>query len=446
MKKIIILLITTLFPLNAQSKILFEYIKTGLDNNLVLKQKNIAIEKASASLKEARSLFFPVVNFQSDYNIADGGRKIDIPVGDMLNPVYSTLNQLTQSKSFPNIQNQSTQLLPDDYHDTRIELKMPIFNTDIWYNNKIKEEAINLKNAEKDTYKRELVKEIRTAYYNYLKSVRAIEIYKNAGHLLNDNYTLTESLIKNNMALKSSLLKLSAEISKNEAALTESVNNSKNAASYFNFLLNKPLDSEISADTSLLNSNETSFLSTEYTAAGREELTQIKSGITQTEYLKSMNNGEYIPTLGAFLAAGYQGTKFKFDSDQRYYLFGLQVKWNLFNGFGSSAKKEQTEYDISALKLKLEETEKQLNLQISAAVQNLNTSQAKVKSAKLNLEYSQEYYRQMRLRYMAGQALLIELTDALNQHINNQMIYQIASAEVLIKKAELERAAAKEIF
>ena len=444
--KIIMITLLLLSSLNfAQSQVIEKYIHEGLNNNLAMKQKNSSLQKALFALKEAKGLFFPTVDFKSEYEFSDGGRKINFPVGKMLNPVYSTLNQLTKSNAFPQIENQNIQLLPDNYHDTRIEIKMPLINSDIWYSNKIKDESVSQKEAEVNAYKRELVKEIKTAYYNYLKSVKAAAIYKNAASLLADNYKLTETLVRNNVVLKSSLLKISSEISKNDAQLTESANSVKLAALYFNFLLNKEQSAPVEIDTTIFQIDKkrlTPADSLNYDVAGREELQQIKSGIKQNEFLLSMNKGEYIPSVDAFLSAGYQGTKYKFDSDQRYYLFGLQLNWNLFNGMRTKSKTEQTETDLSSLKSGLEETSKKLSLQLSSAQLDLNTAASKLNSAESALEYSQEYYRQMQARYSTGQALLLELTDALTQYVNNQIIYQVAFTDTLIKQAKLEHAAA----
>ena len=77
----------------SQSK-LDNYIQTGLKSNEVIKQHNFDINKSMYALQEARSLFYPTVSLNANYTKADGGRTIDIPIGDMLNPVYSTLNQI----------------------------------------------------------------------------------------------------------------------------------------------------------------------------------------------------------------------------------------------------------------------------------------------------------------------------------------------------------------
>ena len=77
------------------------YIETGLQGNLVMKQKNISLQQSLLALKEARSWFYPSADFTGDYNWAEGGRTIDLPIGDLLNPVYSTLNQLTEGAKCP---------------------------------------------------------------------------------------------------------------------------------------------------------------------------------------------------------------------------------------------------------------------------------------------------------------------------------------------------------
>src|SRR5687768_5557856 len=93
------LLALSLTNVSAQT-MLDEYISTGLKDNLVLEQKNISLEKALLSLKIARGRFLPTVALQGNYTTGDGGRSISFPVGDMLNPVYATLNQLTGSDQF----------------------------------------------------------------------------------------------------------------------------------------------------------------------------------------------------------------------------------------------------------------------------------------------------------------------------------------------------------
>ena len=137
------------------------YIRQGLDSNLALQQKNFDWQKARLDLRRAESLFYPQAAFSSQYTLADGGRSQSIPVGDLLNNVYSTLNTLTNSNKFPQVANQSIQFLPNDYHDTKMEFTLPVINTDLRYNRQISEEMINARQADADIYRRDLVQYIR---------------------------------------------------------------------------------------------------------------------------------------------------------------------------------------------------------------------------------------------------------------------------------------------
>ena len=77
--------------------VLEDYVKRGISNNLVLKERNISLDKSLLALKEAKTLFMPSVNLAANYTLAAGGRVIEFPIGDLLNGAYATLNRLTAS-------------------------------------------------------------------------------------------------------------------------------------------------------------------------------------------------------------------------------------------------------------------------------------------------------------------------------------------------------------
>ena len=87
----IILLLHCWLAIPQTSPVLESYIAEGLKNNLNLKQKNLSYLAALEDLEIARGAFFPDIRFNARYTVADGGRLIEFPVGDLLNPVYSTL-------------------------------------------------------------------------------------------------------------------------------------------------------------------------------------------------------------------------------------------------------------------------------------------------------------------------------------------------------------------
>ena len=144
MKKtgITILLGAVIFSATAQERIaaqerLTGYIRQGLDNNQVLKQKTIAIDQALLAEKIAKSLSLPSASLIADYTSAQGGRLITVPAGDLMNPVHSYLNQLGTSHKFPQIRNLNEPLLPTNFYDLRVHIIYPVLNSDIHYNQQI---------------------------------------------------------------------------------------------------------------------------------------------------------------------------------------------------------------------------------------------------------------------------------------------------------------------
>src|SRR5579871_2189328 len=130
------------------SSILDNYVRIGLDSNLSLHQRNFDLQKARIGLQRAKAQFYPQVALNSEYTLADGGRTIGIPLGDLLNNVYSSLNQLTNSNRFPQLSNESIQFLPNNYQDSKIELTLPILNTDLQHNREVSSESIQSSRAD----------------------------------------------------------------------------------------------------------------------------------------------------------------------------------------------------------------------------------------------------------------------------------------------------------
>jgi outer membrane protein TolC len=116
-------------------------------------------------------------------------------------------------------------------------VSVPIYNPSLGYNKKIKEELINTNKLELNKYKRELVFNIKQAYFQYLQALKAVDIYNNALITVNESLRLNEKLVKNNAATKDVMLKAKAEVSKVETSLAGAEQNKNNAAAYFNFLL-----------------------------------------------------------------------------------------------------------------------------------------------------------------------------------------------------------------
>ncbi len=446
MKALTIFLFLILPPsvFSQKNTVLDTYIQEGLTNNASLKTAQFDIERSMNALEQAKTLFMPQVNFQMQYTLAAGGRSQSLPIGDLLNPVYSTLNKITQSNSFPSIENQAIKFLPNNFHETKIRATYPLLNNEIYYNREIKKELISIEQAKVQVYKRELVKNIKMAYIQYLQANQALEIYKNALGLVRETERLNQKLVKNQVATQAVVLKAQVEVAKVENSIFEIENQIKNAAAYFNFLLNKPLDTKIEIDATIINSLNTPpqyfAQKTADLLQKREEFAQIKGGERALILQKEMNEKYKTPKIGAFVDGGFQGFGFKIWDKQAYVLAGASLEMPLYNAGNSKLKIQQSQIELRKVAAQRDEILQQMQLQTQIAQTNLETAQKALTVNEAEVTAAREYYRLTDKRYREGQALQIELTDARTQMTAAELKQSWARYAVLLKMVELERA------
>lgn len=432
------------FRISAQSEMLNNYVQEGLKNSQTLKQQTFQLQKAVVALAEAKTLFKPNVNFSTTLSTAQGGRKIEIPIGDLVNPVYTTLNKLTQTSSFPQIQNSSEQLVPKDFYDVRIKTTMPLINAELKYNQAIKQEQILMQQSEIQVYKRELVKDIKTAYINYLKASEAIKIYENTIKLLREAERVNESLIKNGSANPTVLLRTRNEIAKIDGEFEAARGTQKNAAAYFNFLLNKDFSEKIEIDTLGRNSFNISLAD-----GHREELDKIQKGIDINRQILGLNQSYKKVKIGASLDLGSQGrfaqiasADKNFFTPNAFVLLGVSFDLPIYSFGRNQLKIKQSELEISSLDAQIQQAKNQLDLQAEIAKNSLNASREIYESKASQVSTAERYYRDMMRRYKEGNLNFIELLDAQTQITTAQLQQSISLYDVWTKWVELERAKA----
>lgn len=438
MKRLFIILL--LFPVveTYSQASLDGYIKTALSNNETIKQQQFLLTKSLYALKEAKSLFLPSVEFNGTYTLAGGGRTVDIPVGDLMNPVYKTLNQLTGANNFPQIQNQSVLLNPNNFYDAKIRTTYPILNAEIEYSRKIKTQQFNLQQIEINLYKRELVKEAKNAYYKYLQACEAVTIYKTALVLVNENLRVNTSLFNNQKVNRTAVVRSDNEVSKYNALIESAIQTQNSAKAYFNFLLNIDLNTAIITD-SITTVPVDMFLS-DTTIANREELEKLKEAVAINQNITALAKSYKRPKLNSFVDLGSQAFDFKVNDKSVYYFAGLSLEWNIFSGNKNKYKIRQAEADGQVLQSQTSYVEQQLKLQLTISANSFRAALAEYNAAKSQVASSQKYYNDMFRLCKEGQAIFIELLDAQNQLVTAKLQLNISLFDTWIKAADIERA------
>ena len=433
----ITLLLFLFFGAYSQSS-LDTYIKAALSNNETIKQQQFLLTKSLYALKESKSLFLPSVGFNATYTLADGGRTVDIPVGDLVNQVYKTLNQMTGTNNFPQLQNQSVLLNPNNFYDAKIRTTYPILNAEIEYNRKIKTQQYNMQQIEINLYKRELVKEVKNAYFKYLQACEAVSIYETALSLVKENLRVNTALFNNQKVNRTAVVRSDNEMSKNNALLESAKLTRNNAKAYFNFLLNIDLKTEIIKDS--ITTIPADLFLTDTSVSKREELGKLREALAINQNITALAKSYKRPKLNSFVDLGSQAFDFKVNNKSFYYLAGISLEWNIFSGNKNKHKIRQVEADDQVLQSQTNYVEQQLKLQLTTANNSFKAAIADYNAAQSQVASSQKYYSDMFRLYKEGQALFIELLDAQNQLVNAKLQLNISLFDTWIKATEIERA------
>jgi outer membrane protein TolC len=446
MKKIISLIVIILVLrgiVSGQGNVLDSYIAEGLENNLALKQKEYNYERSLAALQEAKAMFFPDINFNARYTWADGGRVIELPVGDMLNPVYSTLNMLLQTDDFPLIDNQEFALLREHDHETKISVVQPIIEPKIYYNHMISKELSRVQHSDAETYRRQLVADIQTAYFNYLKSLSLEKLLADTKDLLEENVRVNESLFRNDKVTIDNVYRSKAELSQLEQHIAEAEKARQISKAYFNFLLNRPLTEQIQEDNLYDSTFVTSSLdmASENALGKREELAMLDSYLKANNYYMNLHQSKVIPSVFGAVDYGYQGTKYRFTDQYDYWIASVVLRWELFHGWENRSQISQAKIGRETLETKIEETKDQIRLQVIEAYYDLQASEKSIRASGEALKSSRKAFEIVDRKFREGQANLIEYIDARTTMTNAEQTLIINRYDYYIKYVEYERVA-----
>jgi outer membrane protein len=425
-------------PIQAQ-QVLDTYIKEGLANNLVLQEKNASLEQSLVALRDAKSYFLPSVDFGASYTLAEGGRTIAFPVGDLLNPVYSTLNKLTASNSFPQIANVSEQLLPDNFYDTRFRTTVPVLNTDLIYQNQIRKEQVNWTNNQVEIYRASLIQDIRVAYFNFCAAHTSIEILTKSLQLVEQNLKDTRSLVENGKRLPAAVLRAESELEQVKSLLTEAKLKTNNAAYYLNFLVNRPLDQEVAFEQIPLNISRVDQLLLEDLNAQNQELRAMQSLERIQETVLKSGKNYWIPKLSTYADLGSQGFDWNFDTQSRYLLWGLNFSVPVFQGGRNQNQIQRNMLGLQAVQRQKELVNQKLNLNLQLQRNEVKTLLAALQSAEKKLVSATAYLNLVDKAFKDGSQSLLEYIDARNQYTQAALLKNISSYKLQMSLAQLER-------
>lgn len=415
------------------------YIQEGLSSNRVLTEKNISLEQSQLALKTAKSYYMPSLDLVGTYTLANGGRTIDLPLGDLLNSAYGTLNELTGTNQFPQLENEQVQFFPNNFYDARARVSYAVINPDRNYGSQIREQQVGISVLEIEVYRADLKRDIKQAYFTYAIAETAVDIYREALALVERNLRNNQSLLDNGSGLPAYVLRAESEVEDVKTRVTVAKAKRKNAGYYLNFLVNRPVESPIVYSQPDLTETAIPQTMTPIDVDGRAELLQLELARNIAEIQVKNSKAFIVPELNTFLDLGSQGFNFDFDDQSRYYLFGLELSVPIFNGNRNRIAIRNGELNSEILRLREENVKEQLTLAASVARNNISSALSTLENARKKRTAARSYFRLVETGFTAGTNAYIEYLDARNQLTNAELDVALTYFQLLNNQAILER-------
>lgn len=423
-----------------------EYVRLGLRNNHQLIRDQLDTEIQRQVVLEAKGKYLPDIFLDASYTRADGGRLITVPAGDLINPAYEGLNQVVGTDEFPtNIPNINEQLLPDDFHETKIRLIQPILNTDIYYNRMAQEAQLSAREAKLRAYQNQLIKQIKVAYYQHLSAQEQVRILITTRDILEEVVRVSKKQVANDKATKEVIYGAQAELSKLESQIASAEKQEKVSRIFFNYLISRELEEEIIGESNKgMDAVPISSKESLTTAAigARNELKQIDYGLQATRANTLLTKSYMVPEVSLVGDIGFQGFGYTFDSNQDFIFLRIGLTWPIFQGNQNKAKIQQSVLREKQLESQLEETRDLISLEVAEAYYAYEEALKTLAASQSELRNAEENFRIIQKKYVQNQVIQVAFNDARNTFTTSQLQEVISWYNLKIKQAELEAATA----
>jgi len=407
-----IMLLLMTFIVKAQETISIskeEVVSRVSNENLSIKISEQEFNKARADYRQTTAVFLPNIT------VSHTG----IATTNPLMAFGSKLNQeiLTQSDFNPALLNNPSQI---ENFATKFEIQQPLINVDGIYQRKAAKTKMNAMVLQTERTSDYLAFEVEKAYMQLQLAHKAVDVLEKALEAAEANKKLADNNFKQGHLQHADVLSVEVRVTEVRNQLQTTKSNVQNASNYLSFLMNEkedvvyqPTDSLI---ISILRFNDNTV---------SENRTDIKAMQLASDAYQTMHKADkmaFLPSLNAFGSYELYDDQI-FQANANGYLFGAQLKWDLFQGTKRFGKAQKSKAEFEKSKLQYDQYVSQSQLEFNKAKRMLLDAENKLKLTALALEQSNESLRIRTNRFKEGLEKTSDLLMAETQYAQKQLEY-----------------------
>ena len=379
--KLLTLSLTAFLAVNLNALTLDEAVKKALDNNFDIQGKNYDYIESLENVKSNNSNYLPKLDASYGFTNTDKAN------------VGFESDELTAS----------------------LKLSYNLFNG--FKDLALKESSVYLSLSSQyslNATKQDIILDTKTAYINYLDKQNALETYKSAYVLFQEQYEDSLHRYEQGLIAKNDLLQVQVNMSSAKQNVVKAQGDLKVAL----FQLSNILGGINLENETIEKLNEQTLKSSVYDEKlleNRSEIQALKMNLESIKELEKSAKAGYYPKVDASVSHNkyYDELSRKIENkEDNQNIANITATWNLYNGGYDSSQTAiyKTKY-LSASSL-LSKTKLDIKLQYENAKSNYEVAIDNLETSKLALLQAQENYSIVKNRFDEGVSTSTDLTDA----------------------------------
>jgi len=328
-----------------------------------------------------------------------------------------------------------------------------------------------------DVSRRRLDRQVQTvandvyeAFYAALLAEEQVRVLQQRTDRTEQTLQEVSARVRRGVAPKLQRMSTEVELSNLRTELIQAQNDAGLALDRLKVALGLSVDANIQLDGALETDSQDLFINTSQQEAlsramqQRPDLERARLAIDLREIERQTIEAQYYPTLEAVATFSYSGRvpdnreqiltdptdPFFYDSLQRGFFddsywnptlsAGLQMSWNVFNGFQTTARMEQQTIEITQAELQRDQLQQSIELEVSSALRRLETARRRIQSQRETVQNAETNYEFTERRLDEGVSSALELREASDQLDRSRLNYLQAVYDYLVARSDLETA------
>ena len=380
------------FASNAQSSsmISLEEVKTkARDKNTSLKISQQDYAVAKAQYERTRAVILPQIRLTNTSTFTN-------------NPLYAFGYKLLQRDV--NAADFDPSSLNDpgnvENFNTRIELMQPLINVDGWKERKTANLNLEAKNLQSERTNEFVELEVTKTYMQLQLAYKSLKAIDKAKEAAVQNQIWAKNNLDQGLMQSADYLNMEVRLAEVESKLQLAHSNVRNVSDYLAFLMGEETNLTFKPDTELMLT-DFQFDDKAGLNQARKDIKALQISVDAQQQMLQSSKMSFVPRANA--VANYEWNDDEvFGFGANNFMVGLQLSWDIFNGYKNIGKIHQEKAMMEKASLKQQKYIAESELELNKAKRQFTDAKNNIQLSNLALDQSKEVLRITTDRFKQG--------------------------------------------